>query len=77
MAINGLEWQTCLRRIVLLHKSESAALIPALPQDFETYEGQLAHNFLLEVICGLRSPWLLKRQSWVSSKSSARAQDFR
>lgn len=56
VAINGLEWQTCLRRIVLLHKSESAALIPDLPEDFETYEGQVAHNFLLEVICGLRSP---------------------
>ena len=56
VAINGLEWQTCLRRIVLLHKSESAALIPGLPEDFETYEGQVAHNFLLEVICGLRSP---------------------
>jgi hypothetical protein len=28
IAVNGLEWQTCLRRIVLLHKSESTALIP-------------------------------------------------
>ena len=55
-AINGLEWQTCLRRIVLLHKSETAALIPNLPAGSETYEGQAAYNFLLEVICGLRSP---------------------
>jgi len=57
-AINGLEWQTCLRRIVLLHRSETAALIPDLPAGFETYEGQAAYNFLLEVICGLRSPLL-------------------
>jgi glutamyl-tRNA reductase len=56
MAINGLEWQTCLRRIVLLHKSESAALIATLPEGAEVYEGQAAYNFLLEVICGLRSP---------------------
>jgi glutamyl-tRNA reductase len=56
IAINGLEWQTCLRRIVLLHKSESAALIADLPAGSETYEGQDAYNFLLEVICGLRSP---------------------
>jgi glutamyl-tRNA reductase len=55
-AIHGLEWQTCLRRIVLLHKSESAALIAELPAGSETYEGQDAYNFLLEVICGLRSP---------------------
>ena len=56
VAINGLEWQTCLRRIVLLHKSESAALIPTLHEGDEIYEGQAAYNFLLEVICGLRSP---------------------
>jgi glutamyl-tRNA reductase len=56
VAINGLEWQTCLRRIVLLNKSERAALIPSLPEGVEIYEGQAAYNFLLEVICGLRSP---------------------
>ena len=55
-AIHGLEWQTCLRRIVLLHKSESTAFIADLPAGSETYEGQDAYNFLLEVICGLRSP---------------------
>lgn len=52
----GLEWQTCLRRIVLLQKSESEALVPTFPEGAEIYEGQAAYNFLLEVICGLRSP---------------------
>ena len=56
VASNGLEWQTCLRRIVILQKSESAALIEALPAGAEVYEAQAAYNFLLEVICGLRSP---------------------
>lgn len=56
VAINGLEWQTCLRRIVLLPKSESLALTIILPESSETYEGRAAYNFLLEVICGLRSP---------------------
>lgn len=56
VAINGLEWQTCLRRIVLLHKSEIATLTSTLPESAEVYEGQAAYNFLLEVICGLRSP---------------------
>lgn len=55
-ALNGLEWQTCLRRIVILHKLDSRAPTANLPQDAETYEGQAAYNFLLEVICGLRSP---------------------
>jgi glutamyl-tRNA reductase len=55
-AISGLEWQTCLRRIVLLHKSETCALIPSLPEGSEIFAGQAAYNFLLEVICGLRSP---------------------
>lgn len=55
-AINGLEWQTCLRRIVLLHKSEIHTLVPTLPQTAEIFEGQAAYNFLLEVVCGLRSP---------------------
>ena len=56
VAIAGLEWQTCLRRIIFLHKSENAALIPTLPEGAETYEGHAAYNFLLEVVCGLRSP---------------------
>ena len=55
-AVNCLEWQTCLRRIVLLHKSEIAALISTLPQGSETYQAEAAYNFLLEVICGLQSP---------------------
>lgn len=56
VAINGLEWQTCLRRIVLLHRAERSSLIPNLTEVSETYEGPAAYNFLLEVICGLRSP---------------------
>lgn len=56
VSINGLEWKTCLRRIVLLQKSESAALVHNVPEGSETYQGQAAYNFLLEVICGLRSP---------------------
>lgn len=56
ITLNGLEWQTCLRHISLLHKSNSAALIPTLPKTSEIFEGKDAYNFLLEVVCGLRSP---------------------
>lgn len=55
-ALKGLEWQTCLRRIILLHRSESSALVSNLQDESETYEGHDAYNFLLEVVCGLRSP---------------------
>jgi glutamyl-tRNA reductase len=56
IALNGLEWQTCLRRISLLHKSNSAGILPTFSETSEIFEGQDAYNFLLEVICGLRSP---------------------
>jgi glutamyl-tRNA reductase len=56
VALNGLDWQTCLRRISLLHKSESVALTSNFPESFEIFEGKAAYNFLLEVVCGLRSP---------------------
>jgi len=58
VALNGLEWKTCLRRILLVNKSESAALIPSLPENSEVYTGTQAYKFLLEIICGLRSPLL-------------------
>src|SRR6185503_4336319 len=56
ITLNGLEWQTCLRRISLLHKSNRAALAPVVPETSEIFEGKDAYNFLLEVVCGLRSP---------------------
>jgi glutamyl-tRNA reductase len=54
--LNGIEWQTCLRRVSLLHKSTSASLLPAVHETAEIFEGKDAYNFLLEVVCGLRSP---------------------
>jgi glutamyl-tRNA reductase len=54
--LSGLEWQTCLRRISLLHKSNSTTLAPTLPAASEMFEGKDAYNFLLEVVCGLKSP---------------------
>jgi glutamyl-tRNA reductase len=48
----GLEWQTCLRRVVLLNQSAALPLEPGL----EVYRGEQAYQFLLEIICGLHSP---------------------
>ncbi len=62
--LNGLEWQTCLRRILFLNRSENSALIKAaenesaVPGSIEIYRGHEAYGFLLEVICGLNSPLL-------------------
>lgn len=61
-ALNGLEWQTCLRRILFLNANDSRALIEAaedqqlVPPTVEVFRGQEAYRFLLEVICGLNSP---------------------
>jgi len=52
-ARTNLEWQTCLRRIVFLHRSE---LEPRISSGLEIYSGREAYQFLLEVICGLHSP---------------------
>jgi len=60
--LNGLEWQTCLRRIQFLHSMENDALIEAAEREalisgsVEIYRGRDAYEFLLEVICGLNSP---------------------
>lgn len=55
-ALNSLRWQTCLRRILLLNQAESKAVLSAAPSDSEFYRGKDAYHFLLEVVCGLRSP---------------------
>src|SRR5258708_3799695 len=62
--LNGLEWQTCLRRIQFLNRLENSALIEAierdelLPSTVEIHRGPDAYRFLWEVICGLTSPIL-------------------
>ena len=60
--LNGLDWQTCLRRILFLNSHDHRKLIQTLeagnviPPIVETFRGQDAYRFLLEVICGLNSP---------------------
>jgi glutamyl-tRNA reductase len=60
--INGLEWQTCLRRILFLNRNDHSSLIQTIENDsygstsVEIYRGREAFGFLLEVICGLNSP---------------------
>ena len=60
VALNGLEWKTCLRRVLFLNRSEHNALIEAAENQkqaaVEIYEREDASKFLLEVICGLNSP---------------------
>ena len=60
-SLNGLEWQTCLRRILFLNANDNRALIEAaedqlVPPTVEIFRAQEAYRFLLEVICGLNSP---------------------
>jgi glutamyl-tRNA reductase len=57
-AHSNLEWQTCLRRIVFLHRTELSILQTGMDVRMNVYRGQKACQFLLEVICGLHSPVL-------------------
>jgi glutamyl-tRNA reductase len=60
--LNGLEWQTCLRRILILNANESGSTVAAIENGemtlptAEVFRGRKAYQFLLEVICGLNSP---------------------
>jgi glutamyl-tRNA reductase len=60
VALNGLEWKTCLRRVLFLNRAENQALIEAAENQkqaaVEIYNREDAPKFLLEVICGLNSP---------------------
>src|SRR6266496_339175 len=57
-ALTNLQWQTCLRRIVFLHRTELSFLQTRDDARMDLYRGQEACQFLLEVICGLHSPVL-------------------
>lgn len=52
LLLSGPVFQTCLR-VMQFKWSEDA---PSVPQGFESYSGERAYEFLLEAICGLRSP---------------------
>src|SRR5215216_7146041 len=54
VGLTNLQWQTCLRRIVFLHRNEPRTF--ADKPGTQTYFGRDAYQFLLEVICGLHSP---------------------
>ena len=55
-ALNSLRWETCLRRIILLNRIEGDSLLKSGVGVSEIYQGKDAYRFLLEVVCGLRSP---------------------
>lgn len=55
-ALTNLQWQTCLRRIVFLHRDEFEPQFFANEQGLQIHCGREAYQFLLEVICGLHSP---------------------
>ena len=56
VSLTNLQWQTCLRRLVFLHRSEAGFVSPGM--DLDLYRGRQAYQFLLQVICGLQSPLL-------------------
>ncbi|MGH9904348.1 MAG: hypothetical protein ACRD8U_02050, partial [Pyrinomonadaceae bacterium] len=55
-ARNGLQWETCLRRIVFVPPDQVAAISVIRGTSSDIYHGEDAYRFLLEAICGLHSP---------------------
>ena len=55
-ALNSLRWETCLRRINLLNRTEHQSLLKSAVSNSDIYQSKDAYRFLLEVVCGLRSP---------------------
>src|SRR5260370_3729388 len=59
--LNGLEWQTCLRRVLFLNANDRE-LVDAVVSGMltaatvEVFRSQEAYRFLVEVVCGLNSP---------------------
>lgn len=61
-ARDSLRWQTCLRRIILFNQAENRSLIASASAGSEIYRGKDSYRFLLEVICGLRSPLIAETE---------------
>jgi glutamyl-tRNA reductase len=71
----GLEWHTCLRRILFLNSDDHREMLEMIERDHgaagvEIFRGQDAYRFLLEVICGLNSPIVAETAVMANSKSS-------
>jgi len=52
----GMEWGTCLRQLQFCHAAEYKLVRGAVGRETEVYQGEVAYQFLLEVVCGLHSP---------------------
>jgi glutamyl-tRNA reductase len=54
----ALQWQTCLRQLVLLQRDAIPPTYSKALPAHEIYHAGHAYQFLLEIICGLHSPLL-------------------
>lgn len=57
-AFRVVEWQTCLRKILFLHQSDFYIQATRAGGNVHLYRNSEAYQFLLEVVCGLKSPLL-------------------
>lgn len=56
--LHSVQWQTCLRKILFLHRNEICSQSIPVSVSPHVYKGGEAYEFLLEVVCGLKSPLL-------------------
>jgi len=55
-------WSTCLRQIAFLHSDDYSHIEKNLLDTDEIYRSDLAFRFLLEVVCGLKSPLIAETE---------------
>ena len=55
-------WSTCLRQIAFLHSDDFNQIEKSLQSSDEVYRSVSAYCFLLEVVCGLKSPLLAETE---------------
>lgn len=51
-------WSTCLRQIGFVHSRDFQQISSQIRAADEVYQGEAAFGFILEVVCGLKSPLL-------------------
>jgi glutamyl-tRNA reductase len=66
-------WQTCLRQLVLIDETTLGGVRPVLARGDEIYHGDMAFQFLLQIICGLHSPLVGETEVYGQFKNAAAA----
>lgn len=62
--------ETCQRKLIFGHKQQPFSYVNPEEKDYETYKGESAYAFLLEVACGLRSKIIAENEIIIQFKDA-------